>query len=81
MEEKDIRSEEPSEASVNDVKSAPTPGDAAVKSGWQAWLENFWYHYKWHTIASVFVLLVVTIITVQMCTRTTYDAYIVYAGN
>lgn len=56
-------------------------GEVAVKSPRRLWLENFWYHYKWHSIAALFVIIVATIIAVQMCTRVTYDSYIVYAGN
>ena len=81
MEEKDIRGEEPSDTSCYDSASGIASEEVALKPKWKSWLENFWYHYKWHTIVSVFLLTVVTVITVQMCTRTTYDAYIVYAGN
>ncbi len=45
------------------------------------WFENFWYHYKWHTIITVFVIFVVTICTVQMCSKEEYDVHIIYAGS
>ena len=45
------------------------------------WLENFWYHYKWHTIFALVAILVVTICTVQMCSKEEYDVHIVYAGS
>ncbi len=62
--------------------SAVGSGDeAAVKSKSRLWFENFWYHYKWHTIVAVFLLIAVTVLSVQMCTRTTYDIHITYAGN
>lgn len=44
-------------------------------------LENFWYHYKWHTIAIFFVTLVVLICSLQMCGKATYDVYVLYAGE
>ena len=44
-------------------------------------LENFWYHYKWHTVAAFFVLLVVIVCSLQMCGRTTYDVYVLYSGE
>ena len=44
-------------------------------------LENFWYHYKWHTIAIFFVTLVVLICSLQMCGKSTYDVYVIYAGE
>lgn len=42
--------------------------------------ENFWYHYKWHTIVAVFVIFVVAICSFQMCSKEKYDSYIIYAG-
>ena len=44
-------------------------------------LENFWYHYKWHAIAIFFVTLVVLICSLQMCGKSTYDVYVIYAGE
>ncbi len=46
-----------------------------------AWLDNFWYHYKWHTIIVAFLVTVFTICTVQMITRESYDMYVRYVGN
>ena len=39
--------------------------------------QNFWFHYKWHTIGAIFLVVVLTILTVQMITRTKYDMEIV----
>ncbi len=51
------------------------------KPKWMLWLENFWYHYKWHTIAVLFVLLALTVSLVQ-CTRDeSSDITVAYAGN
>ena len=33
------------------------------------WLDNFWYHHKWKTIISLFVVVVLVVCTVQMCGR------------
>ena len=44
-------------------------------------LENFWYHYKWHTIVALFVLVVGVILTLQLCTKTDYDLHVIYAGE
>ena len=51
------------------------------KGRFAAWFENFWYHYKWHTIAIFFIIIVVTICTVQMCSKEEYDIHIIYAGS
>ena len=43
-------------------------------------LENFWYHYKWHSIAVLSVILIRVIVAFQMCGRTSFDAHVLYAG-
>ena len=46
------------------------------------WLDNFWYHYKFHTICVVVLLLIVTVCVVQCASRPANpDAYICYAGR
>lgn len=54
----------PSELSV----APKTPAEKA---------QNFWFHYKWHTIGSLFLVVVLTVLIVQMVTRTKYDMEIV----
>ncbi len=44
------------------------------------WFDNFWYHYKWHTIIISFVVVVFLICTLQMCHKESEDALVVYAG-
>ena len=43
-------------------------------------LVNYWYHYKWHTIIGVILLVTVLICTLQMCQKPSYDTEIIYAG-
>lgn len=62
-------------------ENLPEDGDAAVKMSFSGKLDNFWYHYKWHTIVSIFVLIVICVCTFQMCNRESYDAYIMYSGG
>ena len=52
-----------------------------VSGGIAARLENFWYHYKWHTIAAIFALFVIIVCTVQCATNTKYDIQVLYAGD
>lgn len=49
-----------------------------VKKG--NFLENFWYHHKWKTIAVVFVAVVLFVCVAQMNARETPDVYVLYAG-
>ena len=56
-------------------------GDVEISSPLMKKLENFWYHYKIHTLAALFAVVVLTILLVQTCSRVSYDAYILYAGG
>ena len=47
----------------------------------RTWLDNYIYHYKWHTIIALFLVFTVTVCSVQMCDKESYDVYVVYAGG
>ena len=64
----------PTRKAMGDIKFKP-------KSPFMKKLENFFYHYKWHTIAAVFVIFVLVLCLFQTCNKTQYDAYIMYAGG
>ena len=49
--------------------------------GFREWIENFWYHYKWHSLIVLFLVFTVTICSLQMCSKQSYDVYIMYAGQ
>ncbi len=36
-------------------------------------LQNYWYHFKWHTIGAVALIAVVTVMVVQCASREKYD--------
>ena len=56
-------------------------GDVKIKMPMSKWFENFWYHYKWHTIAVIFTVIVVAVLITQCATRPHYDVHILYAGD
>lgn len=56
-------------------------GEIRVENRFLRWLDNYWYHYKWHTVIGVFALIVVLICTLQMCTKEQTDVNILYAGS
>ena len=59
-----------------------TGGESVVRSGsFAEKLENFWYHYKWHTIVTLFVVFVIAVCAIQCAGNTKYDIQILYAGN
>lgn len=37
------------------------------------WLENYWYHYKWHTVIGLFLVLTLAVGITQCALRTQYD--------
>ena len=51
-----------------------------VSGGVFRWLDNFWYHYKWHTIIVAFCVIVATVCILQTCSREKKDTVIVYGG-
>lgn len=44
-------------------------------------LENFWYHYKWHTLVALFLIIAIIICSFQMCSKESFDSYVLYAGG
>lgn len=55
-------------------------GDIKIKSPFLKKLENFWYHYKWHSIAGALVVAILVVLLAQSCSKVSYDGYILYAG-
>jgi hypothetical protein len=49
--------------------------------GFLPWLDNFWYHYKWHSIVCLFLIFALTVCSVQMCQKESFDVYVLYAGS
>lgn len=55
-------------------------GEVGVKSPALAWLDNFWYHYKWHTLIALFLIFAILVCSLQMCKKQDYDVFVMYAG-
>ncbi len=51
------------------------------KKSFKEWLENYFYHYKWHTIVALVIVFAIVICSVQMCDKTSYDLHVMYAGG
>ena len=45
------------------------------------WLDNYWYHYKWHTILAAFLLMVVIVTAVQCASVDESDMTVAFCGN
>ena len=56
-------------------------GEVTVPSSPKEKLQNFWYHYKLHTALCVLLVIALVVCSLQLCTRESYDAYVLYAGS
>ena len=56
-------------------------GEVATPSTLKEKLQNFIYHYKWHTVAALIVVAIAVICSVQLCSKSDYDAHILYIGG
>ncbi len=57
------------------LSGRPMKGDSVAR-----W-ENFWYHYKWHTLAVVFGVVVVLVCLLQMCGKESGDISFLQVGD
>ena len=64
-----------------EIKSDTGVKNAPQKSSLRLWLENFFYHYKWHSIIALVLVIAVVVSSVQMCQKEEYDVYVMYAGG
>ena len=56
---------------VGEVETPKSLKDRAV---------NFWYHYKWHSVISLILVLVLIVCSFQFCKKESYDIHVMYAG-
>ena len=54
---------------------------AVEKGKFLKWLDNYWYHYKWPTIAVAFFVVVFAVCFIQSVTNEKKDILITYAGS
>lgn len=53
---------------------------AVEKNKFLKWLDNYWYHYKWHTLVTLFFVMVIGVCVIQACTNKPKDILITYGG-
>ena len=44
-------------------------------------IQNFWYHYKWHSVVCVVLVLAILVCSLQFCSKENYDVHVLYAGS
>ena len=57
-----------------------TEGISVKDNKFLAWLDNYWYHYKWATIVAVFAIIVFSVCIAQACSNKKADVIVTYAG-
>ncbi len=60
-----------------EICASRSPAPASFKEK----LGNFWYHYKWHTIVSTVVVVLIAVIAVQFVRQPKIDMNVIYAGG
>ena len=65
---------------VSEEELRPDPKPEGPKTPKAKW-DNYWYHYKWHTIGGLFIVIVATVLIVQMATKNNPDYTIVLATD
>jgi hypothetical protein len=56
-------------------------GEVVVPSTPKEKIQNFIYHYKWHTVVALLLVVAILVCSFQFCAKEEYDAYILYAGS
>ncbi|MBE6607930.1 MAG: hypothetical protein E7633_05210 [Ruminococcaceae bacterium] len=67
---------------LENTESTPyvDPNEIKRPTSFKAWVENYWYHYKWHTIVAVFAVILGAMLVFQMATKEKYDIKVIYSG-
>ena len=62
-----------------EIEPEAKPSEIGIKpvTAQEKW-DNFWYHYKVHTIIAVFLIAVISFITINSLTKEKYDISIMY---
>lgn len=62
-----------------DMAPEPKPSELAVlPKTFKEKLQNYWFHFKWHTIGIVFTLIVLIVLITQCSGRTNWDMQVIY---
>lgn len=54
--------------------------EIVIKGRFLAWLDNFWYHYKWPFLGILAAGIIVLVCTLQTCSKEKEDVVILYGG-
>ena len=64
---------------AGEMETGPKPSEIALKPDTALKkIENYWFHFKWHTLAAIFAAISIAILVTQCCSRTSWDIHVVY---
>ena len=66
----------------DDIEIKPNGNDIdfTSESKFLRWWDNYWYHYKWHTIIAAFVILLIVFVCGQIADDPKQDVIVTYCG-
>jgi hypothetical protein len=66
----------------DDIEIKPDGNDIDFisESKFLRWWDNYWYHYKWHTIIAAFVIFLIVFIVGQQASDPKQDIIVTYCG-
>ncbi|MBQ8742453.1 MAG: hypothetical protein IJZ03_03715 [Clostridia bacterium] len=57
------------------------PDEIKRPTSFLRWIENYWYHYKWHTIVGAFFAILLISLITQIASKEKYDLRIMFSGD
>ena len=69
------------ESILKDQDKKIEAGEIAIENRFLKWLDNYWYHYKWHTIIIGFFVIMGLFTFAQCANREQGDLTVSYAGG
>ena len=69
------------ESILRDQNEKIQAGEIVIENRFLRWLDNYWYHYKWHTIVIGFFLVMSLFMFGQCVNRESGDLTVAYAGG
>ncbi len=62
-----------------EIQAPPKPSEMAVEpKTFSEKLKNYWFHFKWHTLGTIFCLIAFAVMISQCASRTNWDMQVIY---
>ena len=62
-----------------EMETGPKPSEVAiVPKTFKEKLQNYWFHFKWYTLGTIFAVVVIAILVCQCANKVNYDMKVMY---